>query len=84
MKIFEYVITNEEGIHAIPASVLTKTSQEYQSDIYLYRGEQRADMKNLFDVMGMCIKRDTQIRLEIDGEDEEAAMERISGLLKSM
>lgn len=84
MKIFEYVITNEEGIHAIPASILTKTSQEYQSDIFLYQGSHKADMKNLFDLMGMCIKRDTQIRLEIEGQDEEAAMERISELLKSM
>lgn len=84
MKKFEYVVTNEEGIHAIPASVLAKTSQGFKSNIYLYRGNDKVDMKNLFDVMGLCIKCDTKITIEVEGEDEEIAADKIEELLKSM
>lgn len=84
MRKFEYTITNDEGIHAIPASILTKTAKAYKSDVVLYRGQEKADMKDLFGVMGMCIKKDTPVRIEIDGEDEEQAMDAIVKILKQL
>lgn len=84
MRKFEYTIKNDEGIHAIPASILTKTAKAYKSDVVLYRGQEMADMKDLFDVMGMGIKKNTPIRIEIVGEDEEQAMDAMVEILKQL
>lgn len=84
MRQLEYLVTNEEGLHAKPASFLVKTAQEYQSEIYLYRGDSRADLKNLFETMGLCVKKDSLVRIEIYGEDEDKAMDRIESLLSEL
>lgn len=84
MRQLEYLITNEEGLHAKPASVLAKMSQRYQSEMHLYMGDKKADLKNLFQIMGLCIKKDTQIRVEISGKDEDDAMECVESLLKEL
>lgn len=84
MKIFECVIKNEQGIHAIPASILAKTANDYKSSIMLFRGDEKADMKNLLQVMRMCIKKGTLIRIEINGEDEETAMREIMKRMKDL
>lgn len=84
MKQFECVIKNEQGLHAMPASILAKTAKGYKSSIVLFRGDEKADMKNLFQVMEMCIKKDTRIRIEISGADEEPAMRKIMERMKDL
>lgn len=84
MKEFECVITSEEGIHATPAGILAKASKGYKSDILLYKGNDRANMKNVFEIMGMRIKKSTHIRIEISGEDEEMAISDIKQLIEEL
>lgn len=84
MKKYQYVITEEEGMHAIPASIIAKTAREFKSDITVYCGSEKGNMKSMFDIMGMCIKRDTAISIEVSGEDEEDAMHAIIKLIEEL
>lgn len=45
MKKFNYVITDELGIHARPAGLLVKEAGKFQSDIKILKGGKDADAK---------------------------------------
>ena len=84
MKTIEHLVTNKEGIHAQPAMVLAYAAKKYSSDIILWKGDERADMKNMFGLIGLCVKQNTSIRIEINGLDEEEATEKIAELIADL
>ena len=73
MKEFTYKIQDEVGIHARPAGLLVKKAGEFQSDIKLIKGDKEADLKKIFAVMGLGVKKDETIRVQVSGSDEDNA-----------
>ncbi|MDD6232793.1 HPr family phosphocarrier protein [Frisingicoccus sp.] len=82
MKEFNYVIQDEQGIHARPAGVLVKAANEFQSDIQIDKDGKKGDLKRIFGVMGLGIKKGDNIRVIIEGPDEEMAAQKIETLFK--
>lgn len=82
MKTFEYVITDQEGIHARPAGLLVKAAAKYKSTITITKDGKNADAKRIFAVMGLGAKKDEKITLTIEGEDEDAAIAELEAFLK--
>ena len=83
MKEFTYKICDELGIHVRPAGLLVKKATEFSSDITIYNGEKSADMKRLFAVMSLGVKKDDTIRVTISGSDEDIAIQEIEGFFKN-
>ena len=73
MKEFSYKICDELGIHARPAGLLVKEASKFSSEITMYKGEKQADMKRLFAVMSLAVKKGDTVRVTILGDDEEKA-----------
>ena len=71
MKEFTYTIKDEQGIHARPASILAKEAKKYESSITISKGEKTVDVTRLMAVMGLCVKCGQDVRVEIDGADEQ-------------
>ena len=71
-------ITNEQGIHARPATTLVKVAMEYESDITLTALKKTVDFKSIMGVMSLGIYSGTTIEIKCDGQDEEQAMEALS------
>lgn len=84
MKTIEHFVTNKEGIHAQPAMVLVHTAKKYSSDITLWKGDESADLKNMLETVGLCVKQNTSIRIEINGADEESAEEELAKLIADL
>ncbi|MDY4835809.1 MAG: HPr family phosphocarrier protein [Frisingicoccus sp.] len=82
MKEFNYVIQDEQGIHARPAGVLVKAANEFQSDIQIDKDGKKGDLKRIFGVMGLGIKKGDNIRVIIEGPDEETAAQKIETLFR--
>lgn len=80
----EHVITSEEGIHAIPAGMIVSIAKKYSSDIVLWKGTDCANMKNLFEVMGLCVKQNTKVVIEINGADEKLVAKEIENLIMQL
>jgi len=74
MKSFDYVIKDELGIHARPASMLVKEAGKFTSTITINKGEKTADVKKIFGVMGMGVKCGETVTIAIEGDDEDDAM----------
>lgn len=83
MKEFTYKICDELGIHARPAGLLVKKASEFSSEITIYKNEKSADLKRLFAVMGLSVKKDDTVRVTVSGEDEETAAIEIEGFFRN-
>ena len=52
MKEFKYVITDAEGIHARPATMLVKKAAGFKSDINIEAEGKKVNAKGVLGVMG--------------------------------
>ena len=75
MKRFNYVITDEIGIHARPAGVLVKEAKKYESKIMVFANGISAEATKLMAIMGLGVKYGQTVEVEISGSDEEIAYE---------
>ena len=82
MKEFKYTITDTEGIHARPAGELVKAAKEFNSKITIEKDGKRGDCKKIFSIMALAVKTGNEITISCDGDDEEAACERIQRFMK--
>ncbi len=71
-------ITNEQGIHARPATTLVKVAMDFKSDISLTALKKTVDFKSIMGVMSLGIYSGTVIEIKCDGEDEVDALNAIS------
>jgi len=84
MKEINYTIQDPLGIHARPAGILVKTLKQYKSSVTIFKGDKSCDMKKLLALMGMGIKKDDNVTIKIEGEDEEKCAEELGKALKEM
>lgn len=73
MKLFEYVVKDELGIHARPAGLLTKEAKKFSSKIILKKEDKEADAGKLLAIMALGVKKDMTVTVTVEGEDEDAA-----------
>ncbi len=82
MKEFTYTITDPEGIHARPAGELVKVAKEFSCKITLSKDGKSGDCKKIFGLMGLGVKKDMEVVVAFDGEDEDAAYDKVSAFIK--
>lgn len=77
MKVFQYVIKDEVGIHARPAGLLTKEAKKYESTVVLKANGKSAEATKLMSVMAMGVKCGDEVEVEVSGSDEDTACEQL-------
>ena len=77
MKEFKYVVTDNEGIHARPAGELVKLVKGFESTISIEKEGKKVDCRKLLALMGLGVKKDMEIKVTADGEDEAEAVEAL-------
>ena len=82
MKTFTYTIKDKEGIHARPAGIIVAEAKKYSSSISITNKGEKADLKRIFGVMGLCVKSNEEVLIEIDGSDEELAYTKLKELFE--
>ena len=82
MKELSYVITDPEGIHARPAGALVKEAAAFTSKITIGKDGKEVDAKRIFGIMGLAAKQGHTIVLKAEGDDEDAAIEKLETFLK--
>ena len=83
MKSFNYVITDEVGIHARPAGILVKEAKKYASTIMIVKGEKKADASRLMALMGLGVKCGEEVTAEVSGDDEDTACAEMEAFFKA-
>ncbi len=80
---FNYVITDEIGIHARPAGLLAKTAKTVLSKVVIKANGKEADASKLMAVMGLGVKHGNEITVEVTGKDEIEASAKMEEFFKA-
>ncbi|WP_342268967.1 HPr family phosphocarrier protein [Spiroplasma endosymbiont of Aspidapion aeneum] len=82
MASFKAKIIDPVGLHARPASILTKEASKFSSNINIISGEKSGNLKSIMNVMSLAVKTGTEITIEATGEDEKEAITAIEKIMK--
>ena len=83
MKSFDYVITDEVGIHARPAGLLVKEAKSYDSVIRITKDGKSAEAKKLMALMGLGVKKGDTVTVSVEGGDEESVAAKMEEFFKN-
>lgn len=83
MKIFNYTIKDELGIHARPAGLLVKTAKDTGCTIIIEKDGKQADVSRLFAIMSLGVKCGDNIVVKCEGENEEEAALKMNEFFKN-
>lgn len=72
----------EEALHMKAVAVLIQKASTFRSNLWLARGERRANAKSLLGVMSLGIENAMELQVSAEGSDETEALEAIAGYLK--
>lgn len=75
MKQFTYTIHDPLGIHARPAGLLAKLAKSYGPDttVTITKGEKTIKLSQLMMLMGLAVKKGTEVTIRVEGPQEEEA-----------
>ena len=83
MCVKDVVINNQVGLHARPATFFIQKANEFKSTVWVEKEERRVNAKSLLGVLSLGIVGGTEIRIIVDGSDEEAALAALVELVES-
>jgi phosphocarrier protein HPr len=74
-------ISNRLGLHARASAKLTKLAAGFKCEIHLARNGRRVNAKSIMGVMMLAAGLGSEVEIETDGADEEAAMAALRELI---
>jgi phosphocarrier protein len=74
-------ISNKLGLHARASAKLTKLASSFRSEVFMSRNGRRVNAKSIMGVMMLAAGLGAQVEIEVDGEDEQAAMDALVALI---
>ena len=83
MKVGVFKIKNKLGLHARPAARLVNLANEVNIDIVVVKGNKKASARSIIDLLSLSCRFDDQIRVEVDGKDENKVFNLVCRLLET-
>lgn len=77
-------VNNKTGLHARPASDLVQCCKQFESDIIILTEDDEINAKSIVSVLGGGIQMGTEITLQVEGPDEEAAGKAVVDLINNL
>ncbi len=77
----EFVIKNNQGLHARPAALFVQISSKYNSDVTVQKGDERVNGKSIMGILTLGANKGTKLIIEVDGDDAHQALIEIEDLL---
>jgi phosphocarrier protein HPr len=76
----EIQVINKLGIHARPASLIVKTANAFESNIWISKDSVTANAKSIMSVMMLAAGCNSTVMVGAKGKDERKAVEAIAKL----
>jgi phosphocarrier protein HPr len=77
-----FTIIDKEGMHARPASMLTKAVIKYQGRAEIFFKGKKASLKSIIGIMGLGIKQGETFDVEVEGEGEVLLLAELVKIMK--
>ena len=75
------VISNKLGLHARASAKLTKLASSFQCEVFMTRNGRRVNAKSIMGIMMLAAGVGSEVELETEGQDEQAASDAITALV---
>ncbi len=79
----EVVIKSNSGLESKPAALFIQKASNYKSEIWIEKGERKANAKSLLGLLSLGISSGTKVVIIADGEDEEKAIDDLEAYLNT-
>lgn len=76
-------ISNEEGLHARPASLFAQLANQFNSQISVTCGEELVDGKSILSILTLGATQGVQLTIRAEGTDADLAVQQLSQLVES-
>ncbi len=83
MKEKKLKIVNKLGLHARPASLIVQTAMRFTSSIFIIKDEYKIDAKSIMGIMMLAAGCGTELILQADGTDENAALDALEEMFNN-
>lgn len=78
-------VANETGLHARPASMVTKFCKQYkEQEIRLVGNGKETDPKSIIQLLSAGLVKGTEIEVQVTGDNEEAVCNEIASYIESL
>lgn len=77
------IVKNKSGLHARPSGMLAKTANSFQSNITLESNGKTINAKSIMSIMSSGLRENSEIKLIVNGPDEDKAFNSIVDLFES-
>lgn len=77
------VVKNSVGLHARPAALFVRTCSKYRSEIFVEKDGNKVNAKSIMGIMSLGVYPEEEIKIIVDGIDEEAAIKDIVDLIEN-
>ena len=84
VKRVNVTVTDPVGLYATPATELVDRVKAFNSDIKLVYASKTVNMKSLMGVLSLGLPTTAKMEIIADGEDEEAAVDKVIDLMKEL
>lgn len=78
----EIVIKNASGLESKVAARLIQKASGYESNIWIQKGERKANAKSLLGILSLSVSKGEKVILIADGSDEEIALRELEHFTK--
>jgi len=75
-------IKNKKGIHLRPSSIIAKMLQKTSDKVVLYAGKQTVKEFSVFSILGLCLRYNDYVLLQVDGPDEQNTIKKLQCLFE--
>jgi phosphocarrier protein HPr len=75
------LISNKLGLHARASAKLTKLASTFPCEVFMTRNARRVNAKSIMGVMMLAAGLGSEVEIETDGTDEQAAMDALRALI---
>ena len=77
------VIQNEQGLHARPAEMFVRLAKQFEAKVEVVRENHRVEASSIMDLLTLGAAKGTELTLEADGPDAQAAVDALAHLVES-
>lgn len=82
MKEQTFTVTAETGVHARPATILVNKAGQYSSEVEITYSGKTVNLKSIMGVMSLGVPAGAEVKVSVDGNDEEEALKGIAEVIK--
>lgn len=76
-----YIVVDEIGLHARPASVLVNEASKHSQDIFIEYEGRKMTLKSIIAIMSLGVPNGAEFKIEVVGENEEEVFEALEKVL---